>query len=97
MAGDKVRMLRPRRKTNPKRIGSPGRPEFFAANLNGRNGMIRYGQVYQVSGKDKVQIVDNQAKPLPLIDKEFINHRRFNSLFTAVESPDKTNVNEDKE
>jgi hypothetical protein len=94
-AGDKVKLIDPSKPITPVRIGDTAIPGFFAAVYNGKEGAIKYGQVYQVSGKKKLDIVDNDHKPLPTIAKEFINNPVFNTLFKRVQSPNKTDKNED--
>lgn len=95
MAGDKVKMLRPEKKKKPSRFGSAKAPDFYPVNVNGAEGQVYYGRIYEVSGKEKADPVDNDHKPLPLIDKQFVNHPVFNRLFTPVKEPGKTKNKED--
>lgn len=95
--GDKVKLAEPPQgKTKPVRIGDTVDSGYFAAVHQGNEGVIKYGQVYQVTGKKDVTVVDNNHRPLPLINKNFVNNPVFKGLFIAVKDPDKTNnKNED--
>jgi len=85
-AGDLVKLTRPKKKKDPKRIGSEELPGYFPANFEGSSGRIYYDRIYEVSGKSEIIICDNNASPIPLISKEFINHPVFNEHFTAVKN-----------
>lgn len=95
LAGDKVKLERKSsKKEAPLRIGSPEQPAVFPVTFEGVAGQIVYNKVYEVSGKNELVVVDNQAKPLPLIAKDLINNPVYHTLFTKVSSS--TNENEEK-
>ena len=94
LAGDKVKLERKSsKKEEPLRIGSPEKPATFPVAFEGASAQIVFNKVYEVSGKTDFSVVDNQAKPLPLIAKDFINNPVYHSLFTKVKSS--TNDNEE--
>ncbi len=92
-AGDEVKLPRKTSKKNPdSQIDSTVPVNFFPVNFEGVPGQIFYNKVYQVSGKTDLVLVDNSAKPLPLIAKDFINNPVYNAFFKKLNS---TTENED--
>ena len=83
-AGDKIRLSRPAPKKAPVTIGAGKATDYFPVSMNGVEGRVYYDRIYQVSGNDKVALVDNESKPIALVDKEFVNSPIFNTLFQRI-------------
>ncbi len=85
--GDEVKLPRKTSsKATPVRVDSAELPQAFPVSFEGVFGQILYNKVYQVSGKRALVLVDNSAKPLPLIAKDFINNPVYSALFKMVRS-----------
>lgn len=87
--GDKVRVRRP--KSQQKSIGHSGNRKGIPVGLNGEKAFLKFGALFKVSSYTDETIASMDSKPLPLIQRDFINrNENINQLFELVESADES-------
>lgn len=88
--GDKIRVKKP--KTQQKSIGhSGGKSKGIPVGLNGEKAFLQFGTMFKVSSYTDENIVSKDSKPLPLIQRDFVNrNENINQLFELVEAADES-------